>query len=89
MDSGVNVFQHRTVYTGHIQFDDPTFAYFCSEAMISGMTNAGVDHEALLDTYIRAINLCIKDRPTDLTVGVHVCRGNFTVSFWHASRIFP
>ncbi|KAG6814091.1 hypothetical protein H0H92_003138 [Tricholoma furcatifolium] len=40
----------------HIQFDDPTFCYFCDENMISGMEAAGVDHEALLDTYIRAIN---------------------------------
>jgi methionine synthase II (cobalamin-independent) len=61
----------------HIQFDDPTFCYFCSESMISGMERAGVDHEALLDTYIRAINLCVKDHPADLTFGVHMCRGNF------------
>jgi hypothetical protein len=45
--------------------------------MISGMEKAGLDHEALLDTYIRAINVCVKDRPADLTVGVHMCRGNF------------
>ena len=47
--------------------------------MISGMEKAGVDHEALLDIYIRAINVCVQDRPKDLRVGVHMCRGNFTV----------
>jgi methionine synthase II (cobalamin-independent) len=62
----------------HIQFDDPTFCYFCSEAMISGMEKAGVDHDALFDTYVRAINICIENRPADLRVGVHMCRGNFT-----------
>jgi methionine synthase II (cobalamin-independent) len=62
----------------HIQFDDPTFAYFCSESMLSGMEKADIDHEALLDTYIRAINLCVQDRPADLTIGLHICRGNFT-----------
>ncbi|KAH0590817.1 hypothetical protein H2248_000939 [Termitomyces sp. 'cryptogamus'] len=61
----------------HIQIDDPTFCYFCNERMISEMEEAGVDHEALLDTYIRAINVCTRDRPGDLTVGVHMCRGNF------------
>ncbi|TFK30331.1 UROD/MetE-like protein [Coprinopsis marcescibilis] len=60
-----------------IQIDDPTFCYFCNENMISGMEGAGVDHEALLDTYIRAINLCTEGRPDDLTVSVHMCRGNF------------
>lgn len=64
----------------HVQIDDPTFCYFCSlDPMISGMEKAGVDHEALLDTYIRAINLCTQDRPKDLTVGLHMCRGNFRV----------
>ncbi|KAH6917497.1 hypothetical protein BKA70DRAFT_1418238 [Coprinopsis sp. MPI-PUGE-AT-0042] len=61
----------------NIQIDDPTFCYFCSEDMISGMESAGVDHEALLDTYIRAINLCTEGRPSDLRFGVHMCRGNF------------
>ena len=45
--------------------------------MISGMEERGIDHEALLDTYIRAYNNCLKGRPTDMTVGLHLCRGNF------------
>ena len=46
------------------------------------MEEAGVDHQALLDTYIRAINVCVKDRPADLQVSVHLCRGNFKVSLF-------
>lgn len=61
----------------NIQIDDPTFCYFCHEKMISGMEEAGVDHEALLDTYIRAINVCTQGRPDDLNIAVHMCRGNF------------
>ena len=45
--------------------------------MIKGMEERGVDHAALLDTYIRAYNNCLKGRPTDMTVGLHLCRGNF------------
>jgi len=48
--------------------------------MLSGMEKACVDHQTLLDTYIRAINVCLQDRPADLRVSVHVCRGNFKVS---------
>jgi methionine synthase II (cobalamin-independent) len=73
---------HQYAIIGHIQLDDPTFCYFCSENMISGMEEAGVDHQALLDTYIRAINVCVKDRPADLQVSVHLCRGNFKVSLY-------
>ena len=43
------------------------------------MEEAGVDHEGLLDTYIRAINVCVENRPRDLRIGVHMCRGNFKV----------
>lgn len=45
--------------------------------MIKGMEEAGVDHEALLDTYIRATNLCTEGRPADLNIGLHMCRGNY------------
>ncbi|PPQ87031.1 hypothetical protein CVT25_000008 [Psilocybe cyanescens] len=63
----------------HIQIDDPTFCYFCNDDMIFGMEQAGVDHEALLDTYIRAINIVTQGRPDDLTISVHMCRGNYKV----------
>ncbi|KAF8971398.1 hypothetical protein BDZ97DRAFT_1651079 [Flammula alnicola] len=61
----------------HIQIDDPTFCYFCDEEMIAGMEKAGVNHEALFDTYIRAINVITEGRPNDLTISVHMCRGNY------------
>lgn len=61
----------------NVQFDDPLLAYFCSEAMLSGMKEAGVDSAALLDAYIKLYNDCLKGRPKDMTVGVHLCRGNF------------
>ncbi|TDL28618.1 UROD/MetE-like protein [Rickenella mellea] len=61
----------------NIQFDDPLLAYFCAESMIKGMEESGVDHEALLNTYIQTYNDCLRDRPADMTVGLHLCRGNF------------
>lgn len=48
--------------------------------MIVGMEKAGVDHEALLDTYIRAINVITEGRPDDLIMSLHMCRGNYKVS---------
>ncbi|KAF8905512.1 hypothetical protein CPB84DRAFT_1771626 [Gymnopilus junonius] len=61
----------------HIQIDDPTFCYFCSDFMVSGMERAAVDHEELLDTYIRAINVITEGRPSHLTISIHMCRGNY------------
>ena len=45
--------------------------------MITGMQEAGLDPDAVLDTYIKAYNDCLKGRPADLVVGLHLCRGNF------------
>ena len=66
-------------FVGNIQFDDPLLAYFCAESMISGMEERGVDHEALLDKYIDVYNDCLKGRPSDMNVGLHLCRGSFKV----------
>ena len=41
----------------NIQFDDPILAYFCSESMIRSMEERGIDHAALLDTYIATCNI--------------------------------
>lgn len=63
----------------NIQIDDPSFCFFCAETMISAMEKAGIDHEAMLDFYIGKYNDLLRGRPKDLTVGVHMCRGNFRV----------
>ena len=61
----------------NVQIDAPLLTYFCNSSMIKGMEERGIDHEALFDTYIRAYNACIEGRPADMTVGLHLCRGNF------------
>ncbi|KAI0348550.1 UROD/MetE-like protein [Trametopsis cervina] len=60
-----------------IQFDDPTFAFYCAESTVTGMKEAGVDSEKLLDQYIKLFNAILEDRPADLTVALHTCRGNY------------
>lgn len=64
----------------NLQIDDPTLAYFCSEAMIKSLEDDGVNAAALFDMYIKAHNDCIADRPKDMHVGLHICRGNFAKS---------
>lgn len=70
----------RTLYDEglrNLQIDDPTLAYFCDEDMLRAFKNEGVDADKLFDLYLKAHNDCIADRPADLHVGLHVCRGNF------------
>ncbi|KAH9928927.1 uncharacterized protein B0H18DRAFT_1117740 [Fomitopsis serialis] len=61
----------------NLQFDDPLLAYFCSEKMLKGMEEQGVDHKALLDLYVKVYNDILSGHPEDLTIGIHLCRGNF------------
>ncbi|EIW54777.1 UROD/MetE-like protein [Trametes versicolor FP-101664 SS1] len=60
----------------HIQIDDPILVSFCDEKLRQLMLKEAVDPEALLDTYIRVLNGCIAEKPSDLLVSVHICRGN-------------
>ncbi|KAK7694753.1 hypothetical protein QCA50_001941 [Cerrena zonata] len=61
----------------NIQIDDPSFCFMCTPSMPSGMREMGEDPEAMMMQYINVYNTILKDKPKDLIVGVHMCRGNF------------
>ncbi|KXT06619.1 hypothetical protein AC578_8613 [Pseudocercospora eumusae] len=75
--------EFKTLYNEglrNIQIDDPTLAYFCSEDMLKGLRADGEDTDKMFKLYLKAHNDCIADRPDDLHVGLHICRGNFSKS---------
>ena len=67
----------------YIQLDDTNLAYLCDPKMRAGAVERGDDPDELPRTYAALINAVIDDRPDDLTMGVHLCRGNFR-STWFA-----
>lgn len=67
----------------YIQMDDTNLAYLCDPKMRAGAVERGDDPNQLPRTYAALINAVIDDRPDDLTVCVHLCRGNFR-STWFA-----
>ncbi|KAI1501319.1 5-methyltetrahydropteroyltriglutamate-homocysteine methyltransferase [Biscogniauxia marginata] len=64
----------------NVTIDDPNLAYFCAEKMIAGFKEDGEDPEALLDAYVKLYNDCVTSRPSDMHLGIHLCRGNFAYS---------
>ncbi|EMC96254.1 hypothetical protein BAUCODRAFT_33598 [Baudoinia panamericana UAMH 10762] len=64
----------------NLQIDDPTLAYFCSDDMLKGLRDDGEDTDKMFEMYLKAHNDCIADRPQDMHVGLHICRGNFSKS---------
>ena len=69
----------RSTHAGcrYLQLDDTVWAYLCSEKEKQGVRERGEDPEALPGIYRDMIQHAIKDRPDDMTVTTHVCRGNF------------
>ncbi len=67
----------------YLQLDDTNLAYLCDPVMRAGAVERGDDPDALPRAYAALINSALADRPTDLTVGIHLCRGNFR-STWFA-----
>ena len=63
----------------NLQIDDPTLAYFCSEEMLEGLRKDGEDTDKMFELYLKAHNECIANRPEDMHVGLHICRGKFPV----------
>ena len=60
----------------YIQMDDTNLAYLCDQAMRSSAEQRGEDVDQLPHDYARLINDSIRERPADMSVCVHLCRGN-------------
>jgi 5-methyltetrahydropteroyltriglutamate--homocysteine methyltransferase len=67
----------------YLQLDDITFAYLCDPQVQARCRANGDDPAALPATYAAVINEALRDRPADLVVSIHTCRGNFK-SAWVA-----
>jgi 5-methyltetrahydropteroyltriglutamate--homocysteine methyltransferase len=67
----------------YLQLDDTNLAYLCDEKMREGARQRGDDPDELPRRYARLINAAIEGRPANMTVCVHLCRGNFK-SAWAA-----
>jgi 5-methyltetrahydropteroyltriglutamate--homocysteine methyltransferase len=61
----------------YVQLDEVAVAILCDPAAREKVKAAGEDPDRLVDLYIGAINHAVRGRPAGMTVGVHVCRGNY------------
>jgi methionine synthase II (cobalamin-independent) len=67
----------------YLQMDDTNLAYLCDPAIRERTAARGDDPDALTHLYCRLVNEAIRDRPADMKICVHLCRGNFK-SAWVA-----
>jgi 5-methyltetrahydropteroyltriglutamate--homocysteine methyltransferase len=67
----------------YLQLDDTNLAYLCDDKIRAATRARGDDPDELPRTYCRLINGATRERPTDMAVCIHLCRGNFR-SAWVA-----
>ncbi len=61
----------------YMQIDETDFAYLCDPKFHEMVRNLGEDPDELPHVYAKLINGSIRGRPADMTVTIHICRGNF------------
>jgi 5-methyltetrahydropteroyltriglutamate--homocysteine methyltransferase len=67
----------------YLQLDETNLAYLCDPEQRKMLKERGDDPDKLPRIYADMINTAISDRPSDMTITMHLCRGNFK-SLWIA-----
>jgi 5-methyltetrahydropteroyltriglutamate--homocysteine methyltransferase len=65
----------------YLQLDEVNLAYLCDPALRAQVSARGDDPDLLPMIYADMINAAISDIPSDMTITMHLCRGNFRSSF--------
>jgi 5-methyltetrahydropteroyltriglutamate--homocysteine methyltransferase len=65
----------------YLQMDDIFFAYLCDPKHRADRAAKGQDPDWLIDRYAWMMHEAIKDRPADMVIGMHMCRGNFRSTY--------
>ena len=71
----------------YLQMDDIFFAYLCDPKIREERKAKGVDPDQLISRYAKMMHDAIADRPDDMLIGMHMCRGNFK-STWVAEGAY-
>ena len=61
----------------YLQFDDTSWAYLCSQVELKRARERGLKADRLAHDYAQMINQALENRPADMVITTHICRGNF------------
>ncbi len=67
----------------YLQIDECMLPYLCDARHRALSKKRGDDPDQLIETYARVIDAIVAERPTDMIVAMHMCRGNMN-AFWGA-----
>jgi 5-methyltetrahydropteroyltriglutamate--homocysteine methyltransferase len=73
----------------YLQLDDTSLAYFCDPAQRKMLADRGDDPDQVLHQYRDTLAIALKNRPADMAITTHTCRGNFRSTFVAAGGYEP
>jgi 5-methyltetrahydropteroyltriglutamate--homocysteine methyltransferase len=65
----------------YLQLDDVSFAYLCDPEQRQMLRDRGDDPDHQPEIYAGIINQAVANRPADMVITMHLCRGNFRSTF--------
>jgi 5-methyltetrahydropteroyltriglutamate--homocysteine methyltransferase len=65
----------------YLQLDEVNLAYLCDPNLREQVRTRGDDPDKLPAAYAAMLNAAVADIPADMTVTMHLCRGNFRSTF--------
>lgn len=68
----------------YLQLDDTSWGEFCDANKRKAYNKRGLDLDKIAKSYVDMINLALEAKPEDMTITMHICRGNFR-STWFSS----
>ncbi|HZY17988.1 MAG TPA: 5-methyltetrahydropteroyltriglutamate--homocysteine S-methyltransferase [Ramlibacter sp.] len=73
----------------YVQMDDTNLAYLCDEKMREAARQRGDDPNELPHRYAQFINKVVAQKPKDMLLAMHLCRGNFKSTHAAAGNYEP
>ena len=73
----------------YLQLDEVFIAMMCDPKYRQAQSARGDDPETLTNTYADLINAAMADIPSDMTITMHLCRGNYRSTFMGAGGYEP
>jgi len=65
----------------YLQLDEVYIALWCDPEHRKMLSDRGDDPERMFASYVELINLAIAEAPADMTIAMHLCRGNHRSTF--------
>lgn len=73
----------------YLQFDDTSWGEFCSDEKTKLYSSYGRDLKKVQEDYVKVLNGVLSHKPADMTITMHICRGNFRSTWSSAGGYEP